>query len=52
MVIGDYSYINQLIDANKNADKMEGFTKVDWDVVTLQYIRKRLKLVVISISAV
>ncbi|MEY8746670.1 ABC transporter substrate-binding protein [Bacillales bacterium AN1005] len=34
MVIGDYSYINQLIDANKNADKMEGFTKVDWDVVT------------------
>lgn len=34
MVLGDYSYINQLIDANKNADKMEGFTKVDWEVVT------------------
>ncbi|WP_339166533.1 extracellular solute-binding protein [Paenibacillus sp. FSL R5-0341] len=34
MVIGDYSYINQLIDANKNADKMKDFTKVDWDVVT------------------
>ncbi|WP_433745386.1 ABC transporter substrate-binding protein [Paenibacillus amylolyticus] len=34
MVIGDYSYINQLIDANKNADKMKDFTKLDWDVVT------------------
>ncbi|WP_434750173.1 ABC transporter substrate-binding protein [Paenibacillus amylolyticus] len=34
MAIGDYNYINQLIDANKNADKMKDFTKVEWDVVT------------------
>ncbi|WP_197258240.1 extracellular solute-binding protein [Paenibacillus dendritiformis] len=36
MVLGDYSFINSdLSDAMKNADKIKGFTKFDWDVVTL-----------------
>ncbi|ANE47404.1 ABC transporter substrate-binding protein [Paenibacillus swuensis] len=35
MTIAHYGYINQLIDANKNAEKVEGFKPVDWDVVTV-----------------
>lgn len=36
MAIGDYNYINtELSDAMKNADKIKGFTKFDWDVVTM-----------------
>jgi multiple sugar transport system substrate-binding protein len=35
MTISDYNYINDLIDANKNASKIKNFEKVDWDVVTL-----------------
>ncbi|MFD2612844.1 ABC transporter substrate-binding protein [Paenibacillus gansuensis] len=35
MTIANYGYINQLIDASKNASKVEGFTPPDWDVVTV-----------------
>lgn len=36
MAISDYNYINtELADAMKNADKIKGFKKFDWDVVTL-----------------
>ncbi|WP_019420608.1 ABC transporter substrate-binding protein [Paenibacillus sp. OSY-SE] len=36
MVIGEYSYINSdLADAMKNAEKIKGFKKFDWDVVTV-----------------
>lgn len=36
MMLSDYSFINSdLSDAMKNADKIKGFTKFDWDVVTL-----------------
>ncbi|BFH67788.1 MAG: extracellular solute-binding protein [Paenibacillus dendritiformis] len=35
MVLGDYQFINSdLSDAMKNADKIKGFSKFDWDVVT------------------
>jgi multiple sugar transport system substrate-binding protein len=35
MVIGEYGYINDITTANDNADKIEGFQKLDWDVVTV-----------------
>lgn len=35
MTLSDYGYVNRIIDANKNAQKVEGFVPVDWDVVTL-----------------
>jgi len=35
MTIADYSYVNDILDANKNASKIKNFEKVDWDVVTL-----------------
>lgn len=35
MVIADYGYINQLLEANRNAEKIKDFERVDWDVVTM-----------------
>ncbi|MBU5440558.1 ABC transporter substrate-binding protein [Paenibacillus sp. MSJ-34] len=35
MTIADYGYITELIDANKNVEKIDGMKKVDWDVVTM-----------------
>jgi multiple sugar transport system substrate-binding protein len=35
MVIAEYGYINQLLDANRNAEKIKGFEPIDWDVVTV-----------------
>lgn len=36
MVLADYVYMNsELSDAMKNADKIKGFNKFDWDVVTV-----------------
>lgn len=36
MMIADSSYVNELDNANKNAvGQVDGFTAVDWDVVTL-----------------
>ncbi len=35
MTIIDYGYINQLVQANRNAGDMKDFTPVDWDVVTV-----------------
>lgn len=35
ITIADYSYINEIIDTNKNAAKIKNFEKLDWDVVTL-----------------
>jgi len=35
MVVGDYNYVNELNIANNSADKIKGFTPVDWDVVTV-----------------
>lgn len=34
MVLADYSYVTQLINDNKYAEKNEKFNPVDWDVVT------------------
>ncbi len=35
MAIADSSYLNQIIDANKNKDRIEGFDGIRWDVVAL-----------------
>lgn len=35
MTIMHYSNLNQIIDANKNAASIKGYTPLDWDVVTL-----------------
>lgn len=35
MVIGQHYTLNELIRANKNAANMEGYTPIDWDIVTV-----------------
>nr|WP_245251942.1 extracellular solute-binding protein [Paenibacillus sediminis] len=35
MTIGDSNYVTELNDANKNAEKIKDFHKVDWDIVTI-----------------
>ncbi|GIQ67922.1 extracellular solute-binding protein [Xylanibacillus composti] len=35
MVPMSYGNLNELIDANRNADTIEGYNAIDWDVVTL-----------------
>lgn len=35
MTIGEYNYVNEIIDANKNASKIPNYEAVDWDVVTI-----------------
>jgi multiple sugar transport system substrate-binding protein len=35
MVVAEYGYMNELQQAKDNADKIEGFTPIDWDVVTV-----------------
>ncbi|WP_166243895.1 ABC transporter substrate-binding protein [Paenibacillus turpanensis] len=35
MTIIDYSYINQIIQANKSAENIENFNPINWDVVTV-----------------
>ncbi len=37
MTLIDYGQINQIILANKNAENTEGFTPIEWDVVTVPY---------------
>ncbi|MDB5053063.1 MAG: transporter substrate-binding protein, partial [Bacilli bacterium] len=34
MTLMDYGQLSQIINANKNADNIKGYTKIDWDVVT------------------
>jgi multiple sugar transport system substrate-binding protein len=34
MTIGGFSLVNDLITFNQNVDKMKGYEKLDWDVVT------------------
>jgi multiple sugar transport system substrate-binding protein len=35
MVISHYGFVNEIINANKNAVNVDGFTPVEWDVVTI-----------------
>lgn len=35
MTIVDYGRINEIINANNDADLIEGYTYIDWDVVTM-----------------
>jgi multiple sugar transport system substrate-binding protein len=35
MTIMNYGQLSQIINANKNADTIKGYTKIDWDVVTM-----------------
>jgi multiple sugar transport system substrate-binding protein len=35
MVISYYGYLNEIINANKHASNVDGFTPVEWDVVTI-----------------
>lgn len=35
MVIGDYYYISQVIDVNKNAANIPNYKAIDWDIVTV-----------------
>ncbi|MFB9331133.1 ABC transporter substrate-binding protein [Paenibacillus aurantiacus] len=35
MTIASYNYVNQLIDANRNAPRIQGMKQIEWDVVTL-----------------
>jgi multiple sugar transport system substrate-binding protein len=35
MAIADSHYLNQIIDANKNADRIEGYDPIRWDIVSL-----------------
>ena len=39
MVIGSYSFINELVNFNNNVDRIrdKGFEPIDWDVVTVPY---------------
>jgi multiple sugar transport system substrate-binding protein len=34
MTIMNYGQLSQIINANKNAETIKGYTKIDWDVVT------------------
>ncbi len=34
MIIGSYNLVNDLNTFNQNVDKMKGYEKIDWDVVT------------------
>ncbi|MEX2460839.1 MAG: extracellular solute-binding protein [Paenibacillaceae bacterium] len=35
MTIMNYGNLSQIINANKSADNIKGYTKIDWDVVTV-----------------
>lgn len=35
MTLINYGQLQQIINANKNADTIKGYTKIDWDVVTV-----------------
>lgn len=35
MAITHYGYLNEVINANRNADRIENFEAIDWDIVTL-----------------
>lgn len=35
MMISESYYINEIVEANNNADKIKNFNPVDWDVVTM-----------------
>jgi multiple sugar transport system substrate-binding protein len=35
MTIMNYGQLSQIINANKSADTIKGYTKIDWDVVTM-----------------
>jgi multiple sugar transport system substrate-binding protein len=35
MTIMNYGQLSQIINANKSADTIKGYTKIDWDVVTV-----------------
>ncbi|HEY0827168.1 MAG TPA: extracellular solute-binding protein, partial [Bacilli bacterium] len=37
MTLIDYGWVNQIILANKNAENTEGYTPIEWDVVTVPY---------------
>lgn len=35
MVVSYFGYLNEIVNANKNAANIDGFNPVDWDVVTM-----------------
>lgn len=35
MMISDGYYINEIVEANNNADKIKNYSPVDWDIVTM-----------------